>query len=166
MLQRWTSSWRFGVSAPRSLLAKTLLNVGSGDGCRRSAFTSLAIAGRDFLPLNSSLARSRSFSNNASRESPPESPSQRDTIYAPATPPGRGGIGVIRISGAHARNVWTSMLVSHSQVTPNAEGRPLRTPGPEMSRMFFRCLVVHPETREVLDDGMAVFFHGSSASLA
>ncbi|KAF9507509.1 hypothetical protein BS47DRAFT_1373880 [Hydnum rufescens UP504] len=86
-------------------------------------------------------------------------PSERNTVYALATPPGRGGIGVIRISGSHARDVWTSMLVSHSRVATNAERRPLREPGTNTSRILFRCMVVHPRTREVLDDGMAVFFH-------
>ncbi|KAF9510788.1 hypothetical protein BS47DRAFT_43727 [Hydnum rufescens UP504] len=62
---------------------------------------------------------------------------------------GRGGIGVIRISGSYACDVWTSMLVS-----------PSRQLGTNTSRILFRCMVIRPETREVLDDGMAVFFHG------
>ncbi|KAF9515733.1 hypothetical protein BS47DRAFT_742727 [Hydnum rufescens UP504] len=36
----------------------------------------------------------------ASRAHLPPSLSERDTIYALVTPPGRGGIGVIRISGS------------------------------------------------------------------
>lgn len=163
MLPRWTLSWRFDVSVSRIPSPKTWLSLGPGRGYRRPAFSLLDISGCDFLPLNSSRATQRSFSYNTSRESLPESPSQRDTIYALATPPGRGGIGVIRISGTHVRDVWRSMLVSHSPTTPSAEERRLREPSPKMSRMLFRCLVVHPETREVLDDGMAVFFHGSSA---
>jgi tRNA modification GTPase len=33
-----------------------------------------------------------------------------DTIVAPATPPGRGGIGIVRISGAETRRIATAML--------------------------------------------------------
>lgn len=86
----------------------------------------------------------------------PQSSSQRTTIYALSTPPGRGGIGVIRISGADARLVWEYMLV-----TPR-RARPITLPPSDASRQLFRCRVVHPISKEVIDDGMAVFFHGTS----
>lgn len=34
----------------------------------------------------------------------------RDTIVAPATPPGRGGVGIIRISGPHTREIAQRLL--------------------------------------------------------
>jgi tRNA modification GTPase len=36
----------------------------------------------------------------------------RDTIVAPATPPGRGGIGIVRISGPQTRRIATEILGS------------------------------------------------------
>ena len=33
-----------------------------------------------------------------------------DTIVAPATPPGRGGIGIVRISGPATRTIATAIL--------------------------------------------------------
>jgi hypothetical protein len=86
--------------------------------------------------------------------SPPESASQRSTIYALATPPGRGGIGVVRISGADANKVWKHMLVSHKR------GTSMSLPVKDSPRQLFRCRIVHPVTGEVIDDGMAVYFHG------
>ena len=38
-----------------------------------------------------------------------------DTIVAPATPPGRGGIGIVRISGPDTRRIATAMLGSLPQ---------------------------------------------------
>jgi len=40
----------------------------------------------------------------------PEAPGEGDTIVAAATPPGRGGIGVVRISGPAARRIATAMI--------------------------------------------------------
>jgi tRNA U34 5-carboxymethylaminomethyl modifying GTPase MnmE/TrmE len=34
----------------------------------------------------------------------------RDTIVAPATPPGKGGVGVVRISGDDAESVGRKLL--------------------------------------------------------
>ena len=60
----------------------------------------------------------------------------RDTIAAISTPPGRGGLGIIRLSGGQARDVaermlrfppdhqwkpWSSALAS----LPDAEGQPV-----------------------------------------
>lgn len=100
----------------------------------------------------------RSRMNNASHwgtKPLPQSPSQRTTIYALSTPPGRGGIGVVRISGADARLIWEHMLV-----TPK-RARPMALPPRDASRQLFRCRVIHPISKEVIDDGMAVFFHGT-----
>ncbi len=41
--------------------------------------------------------------------------SPQDTIVAPATPPGRGGIGIVRISGPATRAIATAMLESVPQ---------------------------------------------------
>jgi len=67
-----------------------------------------------------------------------------DTIVAPATPPGRGGIGIVRISGPATRDIATAMLGSvplarHATVAAftDAEGRAIDAglalyfPGPQ-----------------------------------
>lgn len=42
--------------------------------------------------------------------------SDRDTICALATPPGRGGVGIIRVSGTGATDIATALLGYHPQV--------------------------------------------------
>lgn len=45
--------------------------------------------------------------------------SDNDTIVAQATPPGRGGVGILRISGLKAREVAETVLVNClSHATP------------------------------------------------
>lgn len=44
--------------------------------------------------------------------------SQSDTIVAVATPPGRGGIGVVRVSGSDAAAVARGILPGHDELTP------------------------------------------------
>ena len=39
-------------------------------------------------------------------------PTPQDTIVAPATPPGRGGIGIVRVSGPATRAIAIAMLGS------------------------------------------------------
>ena len=39
-------------------------------------------------------------------------PTPQDTIVAPATPPGRGGIGIVRVSGPATRAIAITMLGS------------------------------------------------------
>ena len=82
------------------------------------------------------------------------SDAQRRTIYALSTPPGKGGVAVIRISGPDALQVWRSMVRTRAQ-----EKGKTREWKPEPWKMY-RCSVVHPESGGVLDDGLAVFFEG------
>lgn len=45
--------------------------------------------------------------------------SHNDTIVAQATPPGRGGVGILRISGLKAREVAETVLGNYpNRVTP------------------------------------------------
>ena len=84
------------------------------------------------------------------------SPTEKKTIYALGTPPGRGGIGVIRVSGPNALDVYSRMVRvgSGDCVRQNHRESP-----PEPWKMR-RCSIVHPDSKEVLDEGMAVFFKG------
>ncbi len=77
------------------------------------------------------------------------SDAQKKTIYALSTPHGKAGVGVVRVSGPDALDVWRSMVR-----TPHA------TTAPEPWKMH-RCDIVHPGKQQaVLDSGLAVFFRG------
>ena len=83
---------------------------------------------------------------------------EKKTIYALSTPPGRGGIGVIRVSGPDALNVYSQMVRVGTGVSVKGKQKEVV---PEPWRMR-RCSIVHPESQDVLDEGMAVFFQGPS----
>ena len=88
------------------------------------------------------------------------SPTEKKTIYALSTPPGRGGIGVIRVSGPDALDVYSQMVRAGAGGVLKGKQREA-TPEPWKMR---RCSIVHPESQEVLDEGLAVFFRGPSLS--
>ncbi|KAI8603099.1 tRNA modification GTPase GTPBP3, mitochondrial-like protein [Dissophora ornata] len=69
-----------------------------------------------------------------------------DTIFALSTHPGKAGIAVIRISGPQAKTVLRSMTVKTS---------PLPKPRHAVTRRL-----VCPQTSELLDKGMVVWFPG------
>ncbi|MET0067118.1 MAG: tRNA uridine-5-carboxymethylaminomethyl(34) synthesis GTPase MnmE [Candidatus Thiodiazotropha sp.] len=65
----------------------------------------------------------------------------QDTIAAIATPPGRGGVGIVRVSGAQCRQVAEKLIGE--------------LPPPRVARYaVFR----DPVTAEILDEGIALFF--------
>jgi tRNA modification GTPase len=86
------------------------------------------------------------------------SPAEKKTIYALSTPPGRGGIGVIRVSGPDVLDVYSRMIRVGTKVGAKGKQKEV-VPEPWKIR---RCSIVHPESQEVLDEGMAVFFQGLS----
>src|ERR1017187_4551123 len=68
-----------------------------------------------------------------------------DTIVAIATPPGRGGIGVVRLSGTEAASIATPMLkLAHSD-------------GLQPTRAHFAELI-EPATGERIDEVVVTFF--------
>ncbi|KAF9268317.1 tRNA modification GTPase TrmE [Marasmius fiardii PR-910] len=79
------------------------------------------------------------------------SDAQRQTVYALSSPPGKAGVGVIRISGPDASAARDALLRT---------SKGARLPPPEPWK-FQRCRVIDPErTEKPLDDGLAVFFKG------
>src|SRR5512146_3022563 len=66
-----------------------------------------------------------------------------DTIVAIATPPGRGGIGVVRISGPEARTIAATLLRLKHELEPG--------------RALFGELV-EPSTAERIDEVVVTFF--------
>lgn len=86
------------------------------------------------------------------------SPSQNETIYALSTPPGKGGVAVVRVSGPEAEAVWRRVVRPVSSTKQTLSKRMPR------SRLMHRCCVVEIDTdgsEETLDDGLAVFFQGA-----
>ncbi|WP_417657349.1 tRNA uridine-5-carboxymethylaminomethyl(34) synthesis GTPase MnmE [Pseudidiomarina aestuarii] len=71
--------------------------------------------------------------------------SNNDTIVAQATPPGRGGVGIVRVSGPAARQV-AEQLLGHCPPARKAEYIP------------FRNL-----DGELLDEGIALFFQAPNS---
>ena len=65
---------------------------------------------------------------------------------------------MIRVSGPDALDVYSQMVRVGAR--GSAKGKQKETV-PEPWKMR-RCNIVHPESQEVLDEGMAVFFRGPS----
>jgi tRNA modification GTPase len=70
-----------------------------------------------------------------------------DTIFAPATAPGRSGIAVIRMSGAQAADA-----LAHLTGMTNPA-----------SRHAARCRYIDPSDGSALDDGLALWFPGPAS---
>lgn len=83
----------------------------------------------------------------------PLSDTQRSTIYALSTPPGKAGVAVIRISGPDALNIWRAMVCHGSSASKGK--RSTREPIPWK---MYKCGIVHPASGDSLDDGLAVYF--------
>ena len=81
------------------------------------------------------------------------SEAQKSTVYALSTPPGKGGVAIVRVSGPDALAVWKDMVRSRSSVSH-----------PQPWRME-HCRIVKPSTsfgsEDTLDNGLAVFFKGT-----
>jgi len=67
----------------------------------------------------------------------------RDTIAAVSTPPGNGGIGIVRISGDKAASIADVLFISSSD-------------GGLLSHRFYFGIIRDPLTGEILDEAMAV----------
>ncbi len=74
---------------------------------------------------------------------------KHDTIAAVATPPGDGGIAIIRVSGPQARQIAARVF------RPRSGQDPAAFPGYSVHYGAF----VEPETGEVADDGLLTTFH-------
>jgi tRNA modification GTPase len=69
-----------------------------------------------------------------------------DTIAAISTPPGRGGIGIVRISGPDSHSIAASLFRSESTIDPGAPNR----------AQFGR--VIDPATDELVDEAILTCF--------
>lgn len=111
----------------------------------------------------------------------PLSDAQRETIYALSTAPAKSGVAIIRVSGPNALHVWQRMVRSTraTHTNQNEHDRKLKCTHdpnrdcndetrsqqllPETWKLQ-RCHVVDPQTSELLDDALAVFFRGAPLS--
>ena len=75
------------------------------------------------------------------------------TIFAPATGKGKSAIAILRISGDDALEVWRRMTAS-----PRTRRRSKREVQEPPERRAVLRKIVHPETDEVLDEGVVVYF--------
>jgi hypothetical protein len=87
------------------------------------------------------------------------SPAEQHTIFALSTPPGKGAIAIIRISGPRSRELSSKLLRPTTKVAPDVLGDPSTQPW-----KLKRCRVVDPGTEQVLDDALAVFFRSKCGS--
>lgn len=87
---------------------------------------------------------------------PVPSDAQKRTIYALATPSGKGGVAVIRVSGPEALAVYQRMVRPYTKVVAKDK------PAVPSARKMIRCTVYDPDSGEDIDDGLAVFFPGTS----
>lgn len=72
----------------------------------------------------------------------------RETIAAIATPPGVGGIGLIRVSGPSAEGIARRLF------------RPARPPARFISHQLIHGRIISPDTGAVLDDVLVAFMAG------
>ncbi|MFZ0663546.1 MAG: tRNA uridine-5-carboxymethylaminomethyl(34) synthesis GTPase MnmE [Acidobacteriaceae bacterium] len=72
-----------------------------------------------------------------------------ETIVAVSTPPGRGGIGIVRLSGTHALEIAKALLTLRNPLT-HAQARFAEIYDPEA--------VGDPETKAKLDEAVATYF--------
>jgi tRNA modification GTPase len=80
---------------------------------------------------------------------PEESHSDSDTIAAIATPPGVGGIGIVRLSGPRAFAIGSLLF--------KGSGKSGKVPSPPASHLLTHGYVVDPADGERIDEVLAVF---------
>ena len=84
------------------------------------------------------------------------------TIFAPATGRGKTAISILRISGPDSLHVWERMTKPSRSTRPEqGERATVRPPTPRRATLR---RIVHPETREVLDEAIVLFFPGEHDS--
>ncbi|MCG8671567.1 MAG: tRNA uridine-5-carboxymethylaminomethyl(34) synthesis GTPase MnmE [Pseudomonadales bacterium] len=76
-----------------------------------------------------------------------DSQAHLDTIAAQATPAGRGGVGIIRLSGPQASSIASSMCRRNAQLKPR----------------FAHFHQFYDQTGTVLDEGLVLFFPGPNS---
>lgn len=97
-----------------------------------------------------SFAQIRKSSSVNSKPYNPRDVSYGNTIYALATPKGRAGIAVIRVSGTAVTDISQKMIQS-------------KRPSLQHSMMRY-CKIFDPRDGELIDKGMCVLFKGYTSA--
>ena len=75
-------------------------------------------------------------------------PTNEDTISALSTPPGIGGIAVVRLSGPNSLNIVNKLLPKSKSLSNKSH------------RMATVATIIDPNTGDILDDAVITFFRG------
>jgi tRNA modification GTPase len=94
------------------------------------------------------------MTNNDDQFRPPDDDTS-DTIAAIATPPGAGGVGIVRVSGPRAFAIGSALFRPARAQTPLPSQGRVRGRGP--SRLLTYGHVVDPASGEVVDEVLAAF---------
>lgn len=70
------------------------------------------------------------------------------TIYALSSPPGKGGVAVLRVSGPQALNSYHTLTKRKKALEP---------------RRAVYCRMTHPATGEMIDRGLAIYFQAPAS---
>lgn len=134
-----------------------LLAGGAGVAFRPSS--SSLNAGRTHINISTPprrLISRRTFASELDLEGPPE----EDTIFALSTPPGKAGVGVIRISGDAVERVWDAMVFRTTEPSEDAPSEPLPRARTMVYRQFRVPLWGAEDAGQVIDEGLVVYFPG------
>ncbi|KAK4046862.1 mitochondrial splicing system protein [Microbotryomycetes sp. JL201] len=113
------------------------------------------------LPLPVNVRRAHDVAQAANGFAQPRT---TQTIFAPATGRGKTAISIIRISGPDALQVYDRMTIAaHQTPTQSCTARHVNQPRPR--RALLRK-IVHPVTRQVLDEAIVLYFPASSSLTA
>jgi hypothetical protein len=111
--------------------------------------------------LADSSSGSRSSLAFEERVATPKEPVAQTTIFALATPPGKAGVAVFRVSGPAVQDVLDTMIFPVGSRLEKAAAR--RTKPPPARRMVMRDVRVptgETSPGEVIDEGLVVYFEG------
>lgn len=109
--------------------------------------------------ISPALVARRPFSSSSSN------PPRESTIFALATPAGKAGVAVFRISGPAVEDVYQAMVFPHASSASSVQRQRWM---PDPRRMVMRDIRMPAgadgRLGEVIDEGLVVYFEGWAAS--
>ena len=132
------------------------------DASASATYTFTGTASRAHLPAQKPSRKSLDLTTRslASFTTDHGSPS---TIFAPATPPGKSAIAIVRVSGPDARRVWEGMVQPRQGMT-HKEVKATPTWPPPARKAMLRA-ICDPKNRDKIDEGLVLFFPGARVEL-
>jgi tRNA modification GTPase len=80
---------------------------------------------------------------------------REDTIAAISTPPGRGGLGVVRLSGPASLDIASSLFRSEGPLSPQSSVLSPSTPEPNRAQFGY---IIDPATSQPIDQAVVTYF--------